>query len=267
MLAILQEINVLHSKLKNLPALELSVQKKLEKQTRLAFSYNSNHLEGNKLTFSQTELLLIFDQTSGDHDMRELEEMKAHDVAYTMVKDWASNPNHYLTEINIRNLNEIILVRPFWKEAITADGQNTRRLINIGEYKKMPNSVRLQNGEIFEYASPIETPIKMGELMEWYHITCKEQKLHPVEIASILHHKFVLIHPFDDGNGRISRLLINYILLKNNYPPIIIKSEDKKNYLLALRQTDVGNIEFFTKYIAQLLLESLASIVDAHEAH
>ncbi|HMT03882.1 MAG TPA: hypothetical protein PKD00_11400, partial [Burkholderiales bacterium] len=79
---------------------------------------------------------------------------------------------------NIKNLNEILLVRPFWKEAIIQGGQPTNRLIKIGNYKEYPNHVRLQNGEIFEYATPIETPIKMDELMEWYRAELENGKLH-----------------------------------------------------------------------------------------
>src|SRR5205823_1964159 len=122
------------------------------------------------------------------------------------------------------------------------DGQPTRRLIKIGDYKEYPNHVRLQNGEIFEYALPAETSIQMGELIAWYRAEEENKKLHPVVLAAMLHYKFVRIHPFDDGNGRISRLLMNYVLLQHNLPPVIIKSADKKNYLFALNLGDTGNI-------------------------
>lgn len=144
-------------------------QKRLDKKVRLEFNYNSNHIEGNTLTYGETELLLYFGKSNGGHDKRELDEMEAHDVAFKLIKEWAEDKSRELTEIDIKQLNEIILVKPFWKEAITADGQNTRRLIKIGDYKEIHNSVKLQNGEIFEYASPIDTPIKMRELFDWYY--------------------------------------------------------------------------------------------------
>lgn len=236
-------------------------QQKLDKKFRLEFNYNSNHIEGNTLTYGETELLLIFGDTQGNHNLREYEEMKGHDLALKLAADLAADNEHPLTESFIKNLNEIILKEPFWKEAVTADGQNTRRLIKVGNYKEYSNSVRLPNGEMFNYASPAETPILMQELIDWYRTEGKA--LHPVTLASMLHYKFVRIHPFDDGNGRIARLLLNYVLLKNNLPIITVKSTDKQNYLRVLHLADVGNIEPFIDYIAALVTWSLEVSIKA----
>jgi Fic family protein len=252
----LQQVDKLAAELQSLQPLKPEYQQRLDKKIRLEFNYNSNHIEGNTLTYGETELLLIFDKTSGNHELREYEEMKSHDVAFEMIKEWAADKERPLTESAVKNLHELLLVRPFWKEAITPDGQPARRLIEVGSYKKYPNSVRLQNGEIFHYASPEETPIQMGELMQWFREEEKNE-LHPVPLSALLHYKFVRIHPFDDGNGRISRLLMNYVLLKHNLPPVIIKSTDKKNYLFALNQADTGNIEAFIEYIAEQAMWSL----------
>lgn len=249
------KIDKLRLELESLLPMKQEDQNRLNKKIRLEFNYNSNHLEGNTLTYGETELLLYFGKSNGEHDKRELDEMEAHDVAFKLIQDWANDKERELNEVDIKQLNEIILVKPFWKEAITSDGQSTRRLIKVGDYKEFPNSVRLQNGEMFEYASPIDTPIKMKELFEWYNLN--KEELHPIELASIFHHKFVLIHPFDDGNGRISRLVVNYILIKNNYPPIIIKSTDKKNYLFALNKADTGMMDDFISYMAKQLIWSL----------
>ena len=165
MTSILNKIDELSEALKKLLPMKQEFQSKLDTKFRLEFNYNSNHLEGNTLTYNETELLLIFDGTKGNHSLREYEEMKAHDVALKLVKEWAIDRESPLNEINIKNLNEIILVNPFWKEAITAERQKTRRLIKVGNYKEFPNSVQLSNGEIFEYASVADTPILMGELI------------------------------------------------------------------------------------------------------
>jgi len=263
MLTILNKIDLLKKQLKSVLPLKPEFQNKLDKKFRLEFNYNSNHLEGNTLTYGETELLLIFGQTKGNHEIREYDEMKAHNVAFEMIKEWANDKERPLTEMDIKNLNQVILVEPFWKDAVTPDGQSTKREIKIGNYKEYPNSVRLSNGELFDYTSPSETPIQMGELIQWYRGEEEKKDFHPVTLAAELHYKFVRIHPFDDGNGRISRLLVNYVLLKNDLPPIIIKSSDKKNYLNALRQADAGYVDEFINYIAEQVKWSLELSIKA----
>jgi Fic family protein len=254
---VLKEIDSLKDQLDKLKPLKKEDEERLWKKFRLEWNYNSNHIEGNTLTYNQTELLLIFDKTTGDHEMREYEEMKNHDVAIKLVREYANDVSRELTEADIREFNKIILVRPFWGNAQTADGQSTRKLIQPGEYKKEPNSVKLQNGEMFHYASPEETPAKMNELMNWFRKVLSEKKLHPAQIAAQLHYDFVRIHPFDDSNGRTSRLLMNYVLLRNGFPPVIIKASDKKGYLTALNKADVGDLDSFVVYILDQLKWSL----------
>ncbi len=252
----LQTAHVLLSQLQSVQPLKAEDQQRLDKKFRLEFSYNSNHLEGNTLTYSETKLLLLFGETLGNHTKRELDEMEAHDVAWRLVEEWANNEEHELSERDIRSLNEIILVKPFWKDSQTPDGQSTRRLIKVGSYKEQPNSVLLQNGEAFHYTSPTDTPMKMGDLIAWYRSE-EAGELHPVERAALLHYRFVRIHPFDDGNGRISRLLMNYALLKSGYPPVIIKTEGKQDYLRALHRADVGELDAFVDYVAGQAIWSL----------
>jgi len=197
-------IDNLKRELESLPEITSENQRKLDQKIRLEFNYNSNHIEGNTLTYGETELLLMFGKTTGDHEIREFQEMQGHDLAFEMIKDWSNVTERWLTETDIRTLNKMVLVNPFWKEAITENNQSTRRLIRVGEYKEYPNS-----------------------------------------------------HPFDDGNGRVSRLVMNYILLKYGYPPVIIKSADKKGYLNALNQADVGNMQEFVDYVVKEVKWSL----------
>ncbi|SDF99059.1 Fic family protein [Chitinophaga filiformis] len=258
-----EKVTLLTEQLRQLLPMKAEYKQRLDKKFRLEFNYNSNHLEGNTLTYGETELLLIFDRTTGNHELREYEEMKGHDVAYELIKELAADNERPLTETTIKNLHSLLLVRPFWKEAITSDGQYTRREIKVGNYKEYPNSVRLPNGEIFHYASPEETPIKMGELMMWLREEEEKNELHPVVLAAMLHYNFVRIHPFDDGNGRLSRLLMNYVLFKHHLPPVVIKSANKKEYLQVLADADSGNPEPFIEYISQQLIWSLDLSINA----
>jgi Fic family protein len=251
----IDKINSLKEELDKLTPIGKEFASNLKKKFRLEFNYNSNHLEGNTLTYGQTQLLLLFDKSSGNVPVSDIEEMKAHDVALGQIEELAKDEERPLTEQFICELNKTILVKDFWKDSIDLNGNPSRKKIEIGKYKSLPNSVRLRNGEIHEYASPEETPFLMSELIIWYRDSIGI--IHPVHLAAEFHYKFVCIHPFDDGNGRVARLIMNYILLRNNYPPVIIKSDDKEGYLTALQKADLGDKLGLVEYIERQQVWSL----------
>jgi Fic family protein len=247
---ILQQIDSLKQEAENLQPVRPEYERVFWEKFSMEFNYNSNHIEGNTLTYGQTKLLLLFDRITGDNKGRDVEEMKAHNVALKMITELSSDPESRLSEKLIREINELILVRPFYNDAITQDGQPTKRLITPGKYKSHPNSVLLPDGNMFYYASPEETPALMGDLVEWYNN--EKDKIHPIELAARFHYKLVRIHPFDDSNGRTTRLMMNYILMQNGYAPIVIESKKKEMYLAALNKADVGDVDAFVGYIASL---------------
>lgn len=252
-----KRIEELYKQWLSLQPLNQKKNERLWRKIQLEWNYNSNRIEGNTLTYNETKLLIIHGEVEGSHPMRDLEEMKAHDLAVEKVRELAGDKEHDLTEADIRSLNLLILKEPFWKEAETPDGQPTRKQILPGQYKTQPNHVRTSTGEIFEFAIPEEVPAKMQELMEWFKESVKSP---PASIASFLaqlHHRFILIHPFDDGNGRIVRLLLNYVLIRFGYPPFVIKNRDKKTYFSALRKADAGNMDALTVYLGKTLISWL----------
>ena len=126
---ILQHIESLTAKLVAMQPLSAENNERLQKKLRLEFNYNSNHIEGNTLTYGETELLLIFEKTNGNHEIREYEEMQSHDAAFKLIKEWAGEKGRPLSEADIKNINKLILVKPFWKEA------NRRRATNKKAHK------------------------------------------------------------------------------------------------------------------------------------
>ena len=100
----------------------------------------------------------------------------------------------------------------------------------------------------------------MRELMAWY---ASSTDLHPIRKVAQLHHRFILIHPFGDGNGRTARLLVNYHLMRHGYMPLIVRSADKSAYLTALKKADAGDLVPFTEYMAKQEQWSLELAISA----
>lgn len=236
----MESIQKLYKEWLSLQPITYEIQARIDRKFMLEFNYNSNHIEGNTLTYGQTELLLIFGKVDGCVKMQDLEEMKAHNVCLEMIKTEAADKERPLTERFIRELHRILLCKDYSVYKTLNDGTQTSYVVHAGVYKTRPNSVKTVTGEIFEYASPEETPALMTSLVNWYNDSVEKGNLSAVELASLFHYRYIRIHPFEDGNGRIARLLVNFILLRKGYPMIIIRSNDKNNYLTSLNSCDVN---------------------------
>ena len=217
---------------------------RLSRRFTIDFNYNSNHIEGNTLTYGQTELLLLFGKIVGEANFRDCEEMKASNVGLQMMLVESSDKQLPLTQNFIRTLHRTLLREDYTVYRMLPGGVQTSYVIHAGQYKTRPNSVITRYGDRFEYASPEETPALMTDLVDWYNQAEKEGKYSPVELAALFHYRYIRIHPFEDGNGRIARLLVNYILTRHDYPMIVVRSRNKGEYLEALHAADlfVGNI-------------------------
>lgn len=226
---------------------------------RMKFNHLSNHFEGNTLTYSETQLLLIYGRTTGDHELREYEEMKAHDVAFNHIRKLAAEARP-VGETDIRDLNKICLKEPFYRMAQTPHGEPTRKRIVPGEYKTQPNHVLTQTGEIFRFASPEETPALMAELaawlQQWLGKNAETQRHALVPFLAELHQRFIRIHPFDDGNGRVVRLLMNYILIRLNFLPMVLADRDE--YIKAIQFADVGDVS----RLETLFADNIAAMIE-----
>jgi Fic family protein len=232
----MNKIQQLFKEWQALHPLDEKLEHSINQQFMIDFNYNSNHLEGNTLTYGQTKLLLLFGDTIGNANVQDYEEMKAHNVGLELMKVQANDSDRKLSEHFIRELNHTILVRDFYK---TSRDGNYRYKINVGVYKTRPNSVITPTGEVFDYATPEETPSLMSDLVEWYRNEEQSGRLSVEELAALFHYRYIRIHPFEDGNGRIARLLVNYILLRKNYPMLVIRTDDRSNYLRILHQCDL----------------------------
>ncbi|MEZ4710014.1 MAG: Fic family protein [Caldilineaceae bacterium] len=229
---------------------------------RLDWNYHSNALEGNTLTYGETRAFLLHGVTAQGRPFRDYLDMKGHKEAIEYLEEFVCQ-HHELTEADIRWLHKVLLVEEHYVDAMTADGLPTRKLVHVGQYKQMPNSVRTSTGEMHFYASPEATPASMADLMNWYRRARARGELHPLLLAATFHIRFVNIHPFDDGNGRMARLLMNLILMQAGYVPVVINVNSKHEYLLALEKADSGELEDFILLVGQNLKHSLEIFLKA----
>lgn len=212
---------------------------RLSRRFTVDFNYNSNHIEGNTLTYGQTEILLLFGKVIGEANVKDVQEMTAGNVGLRMMAEEAAMKDMPLTQNFIRILHKTILREDYTLYRDLPLGLQTSYVVHAGRYKTRPNSVITRYGDRFEYASPEETPALMEDLVDWYNAAEQKGKLSPVELAALFHYRYIRIHPFEDGNGRIARLMVNYILSRHDYPMIVVRSRKKNDYLEALHQTDL----------------------------
>lgn len=239
-------------------------EKRLRRKFMLDFNYNSNHIEGNTLTYGQTEVLLLLGEVVGTAKMKDLEEMKAHNICLNMIEQGADT-NEPLTETFVRQVHQVMLREDYKVFRRLPGGETTSYTVHAGRYKTRPNSVITSTGERFEYASPEETPALMADLIAWYNESAMSGTMTPIQLAALFHYRYIRIHPFEDGNGRIARLMVNYILRRHNWPMMVIRSKNKKSYLnaLALADASVGPIPADG---AHATIQSIAPFVDYMES-
>ena len=259
-MSILTDCIALKKELDALRPLSAEDEQRIMQKFRLDWNYHSNHLEGNSLTYGETKALILFGITAQGKSLKDHFEVRGHNDAILWVLDIIKQ-DRPLSENFIRELHKLILKENYEIDAITPDGQPTKKKVKVGEYKSTPNHVKTVTGEIFRFATPEETPAKMNDLLAWYNNEKEKDDFNPILLATQFHYKYIRIHPFDDGNGRTARILMNFILLQNGYPPVIIKTEDKDNYFANLRLADGGNIEPFINYISQNLKHSLQLMI------
>jgi Fic family protein len=156
-----------------------------------------------------------------------------------MMREEAGLGDVPLTQNFIRTLHKTLLRDDYTVYRNLPGGLTTGYTIHAGMYKTRPNSVITRYGDHFEYASPEETPSLMADLVDWYNEAERSGGFTPVELAAIFHYRYIRIHPFEDGNGRIARLMVNYILTRHGYPMIVVRSRKKEAYLEALHRTDL----------------------------
>ena len=230
------EVNSLKKELDSKRPIPKETLKSLRESINLEWTYNSNGIEGNTLTLRETQVVLE-GITVGGKSIKEHLEAINHEKAILFLDDLVKD-NEPISEWNIKNIHQLIL----------KDIDNE----NAGRYRKENVTIKGATHIPPDY-------LKVPELMEKLILTYNTwSEYHPIIQAALLHGELVKIHPFVDGNGRTSRLLMNLVLMNKGYNPVIIKKESRLKYYEALDKAHTtGDYTDFVKLVNASEIEML----------
>ena len=237
-----QLLSRINDKLKTLQEsrpLSPAIVQKLRERFMLEMTYNSNAIEGNTLTLKETYLVLSEGITIKGKSLKEHLEAKNHYEALEFIFGLVEHDKHQtISEHLIRELQNLII------GSIDTSIAGTYRTVEVAITAS-------------DHQPPLaaEVPSKMAELVKWF--IQSQSKPNTIELAAILHHKLVNIHPFVDGNGRTARLMMNILLLQAGFPLVIILKNDRKKYYETLSAADHGNYKPFVTFVARSVERSL----------
>lgn len=200
------------------------------KAFEIEYAHNSTAIEGNTLTLIETKVLLEDKISVGKKSLREIYEVVNHNKAFLYVKNCIAEDKP-LDENIVKDIHSILM------ENILVGGIYRNVEVRITGAKHKP---------------PVPSEMYY-QIKDFFSNLNLKSDLNPIELAAWTHAEFVKIHPFVDGNGRTSRLIMNYQLMKNGFLPISVNKEDKLDYFNFLEEYAVnGNLELFADFIADL---------------
>lgn len=236
MLTILEKIDENQERINQARPLDQSRVHNLREYFRIGLTYSSNAIEGNTLTESETKVVLETGITVSGKPLKDHLDTIGHAKAFDYL--WTMAMTSDITEQDIKKMHELCF------QPRIGDAAGNYRATNV-----------LITGSAHNDKIPGHEEIP--DVMKRLVVELPEMKksLHPVEYAAELHHKLVMIHPFEDGNGRVARLLMNHALLRAGYPPVIIPPAFKHEYIQAL-ESGWDNPKSFVHYIAERELQA-----------
>jgi len=228
-------IRTKRERLEELRPLDRDLVTKLHEEMRVLHTYNSNAIEGNTLTLSETKLVLEDGITIGGKTLREHLEATNNAQGYDLIVRLACEQAP-INHVTIQQIHEVV----------------TRGILE-GSGRYRTRNVRITGA----VRSPPDWQHIIREMDELIGEVGKKDRA-VIEMTAYLHHRFAAIHPFIDGNGRVARLLGNLYLLRNGYPPIVLNQKNRQQYYRVLREADNGDLSPFALFIARAVNESLS---------
>ncbi len=204
----------------------------------IKFTYNTNRIEGSTLTLKDTANLLKEGISPKNKPVKNIREAESHKKLFHIMLD-------YKKDLNL----DVVL---YWHKVLL---ENVDKEI-AGKIRDHQVAI---SGTTVQLPYPAELNILLKEFFEWYDKN--KNKTYPVELAALVHLKFVSIHPFTDGNGRISRILLNFVLNKNKFPMLDISYANRASYYTALERSQKTGKEYvFVQYLIKRYIKEYAKL-------
>ncbi len=219
---------------------ETAKQKYLE-SFLIKFTYNTNRIEGSTLTLRDTANLLNEGISPKNKPIKDIKEAESHKKLFYLMLDYKKD----------LNLNVIL----YWHKILLQD-------VDEEIAGKIRNHQVAIAGTTVQLPYPSELNVFLEEFFKWYNKS--KNKLHPVELAALAHLKFVSIHPFTDGNGRISRIIMNFVLNKSKFPMLDISYSNRSSYYTALeRSQKTGKEYIFVQYLIKKYIKEYKKYISS----
>lgn len=203
------------------------------------FTYDSNAIEGSSLTLKDVSIIIFDKETVPNKPLREIYETRN----FRLVVDLINRKKFKITHQDIIRMHRLLM-----KDIDVRQG-----------YKKIPNVIYRTEKEV-ETTIPEAVEQEMTRLLEWYNTS----QLHPLERAAVFHGRFEKIHPFEDGNGRTGRFLINVMLMNHGYPPLIVRKTTRQAYMAALAAFDKGYEEKLKRFLLKQFKETYRKFFEVY---
>jgi Fic family protein len=231
-------------------------------KVKLHWTTDSNAIEGSTLSFGETKFFIEQGLTVEGKPLKDFLDARNHWEAIDVLFDVVQTRRAVSPGL-LKELNALILRGVEATAARSADGRTIAKPATLGAYKVQANHVLQPDGTIHRYVELVRVATEIETLCR--HAEAPAAGQHPVVHAALGHYDFVRIHPFDDGNGRGARLLMNLLLMRSGYPPAVVPLSARRRYYEALSAADRGQTMPFLALIAQCVHDTQATILSDFE--
>ena len=212
-------------------------------QNLLREGFRAEHVPRQGVDVEPEHLVTVL----GDH-------MAAAEMVYAFIRE-----DRPITKHAMRELHAQITAHQETHNAVDMLGRRVQRRLRRGVWKDFPNNPTRPDGTVHLYAPPEQVEPQLDLLLDLYG--AYEPAQHPLLTGAWLHHRFIQVHPFADGNGRTGRVLLNWHLVRNGWPPILVHRQDRNAYLYAMQQADADDLSVLTDFLIAMARKSISVVM------